>query len=135
MTILLDTHVIIWALTNDRQLSSQARDMIADPDNMVFVSTASLWEIAVKNRKAPHLCPYHEAEIFTFCIKAGYLVMDIKPAHILAIRTLQARADRTITNQDPFDRLLIAQAKSEGCTLLSHDRNFENYDEECICTI
>ncbi len=135
MTILLDTHVIIWALTNDSQLSARARELITDPGNTVFISTVSLWEIAVKNQKAPRLCPYHEAEILAYCVKAGYLVMDIRPAHILEIRSLQAKPGREIGNHDPFDRLLIAQAKSEGCTLMSHDRNFENYDEKCICAI
>ena len=135
MKILPDTHVIIWALTNDPQLSPQARALITDPGNMVFVSAVSLWEIALKNQKAPHLCPYHEAEILEYCVRAGYLVTDIKAAHILSVRTLRVKAGRTVANQDPFDRLLIAQAKSEGCALLSHDRNFENYDEPCIIAI
>ena len=135
MTVLLDTHGIIWALTNDPQLSAEARKMIADPDNLVCISTVSLWEIALKNQKAPRLCPYHEAEILDFCLKAGYLIMDIKPAHVLRLRSLRVKPDRTIMNHDPFDRLLIAQAKSEGCKLLSHDRNFENYEEDCVCKV
>ena len=61
--------------------------------------------------------------------------MNIKPEHILMLRSLRVRPDRTLTNHDPFDRLLIAQAKTEQCILLSHDRNFENYDEDCIYEI
>ena len=53
MEILLDTHVIIWVLTDDRRLTSKAREMILAPDNMIYFSTASLWEIAVKNQEAP----------------------------------------------------------------------------------
>lgn len=135
MTILLDTHVVLWALTNDPQLSERARAMIGDPGHMILVSAASLWEIAIKNQKAPRQCPYHEAEILKYCMDAGYLIMDIEPAHVLAVRTLKVKTDRTVANYDPFDRLLIAQAKSEGCILLSHDRNFENYDEDCIVMI
>lgn len=135
MTILLDTHVVLWALTNDPQLSAQARSLISTPENIVCVSTVSLWEIAVKNQKNPRLCPYHEAEILEYCIKAGYLVTDIKPAHVLKLRTLQVKPDRTIVNHDPFDRLLIAQAKAERYVLLSHDRNFDHYDEDSICMI
>ena len=111
MTLLLDTHVIIWALTNDPQLSMQARTLLSDPGNLVMVSAVSLWEIA------------------------GYLMMDIKPEHILTLRSLRVKPSRMIMNHDPFDRLLIAQAKSENCKLLSHDRNFETYDEECIYTV
>ncbi len=135
MNLLLDTHAVIWTLTNDPQLSAYAKTLITDPGNMIIVSTASLWEIAVKNQKAPHLCPYHEKAILDYCLKAGYQIMNIKPEHILMLRSLRVRPDRTLTNHDPFDRLLIAQAKTEQCILLSHDRNFENYDEDCIYEI
>ena len=135
MTILLDTHVIIWALTNDLQLSGQARTMLTDPEHVIVISAVSLWEIALKNQKAPHLCPYHEKEILDYCLKAGYLVSDLKPKHILALRTLQVKPERVISNHDPFDRLLLAQAKAENWTFLSHDRSFDYYDERCIFKI
>ncbi len=135
MTALLDTHAVIWALTNDPQLSPQARMILSDLNHIIVVSTVSLWEIAVKNQKAPHLCPYHEKEILDYCLKAGYLVADMKPNHVLALRSLQVKPDRIISNHDPFDRLLLAQAKAEGWTFLSHDRSFDNYDESCILKI
>ena len=132
MIVLLDTHVIIWALTNDPQLTDKAKALIIDPDNTVVISTVSLWEIAVKNQKAPHLCPYHEKEILDYCKKAGYLVMDIKAKHVMEIRGLRIRPGAVLTNHDLFDRMLIAQAKTEGYRLLTHDRNFEYYSEDCI---
>jgi PIN domain nuclease of toxin-antitoxin system len=135
MNILLDTHVIIWALTNDPQLTNEAKALITDPENTVIISTVSLWEIAVKNQKAPHLCPYHEKEILDYCLKAGYLVMDIKAKHALEIRSLKTKPGTVLTNYDPFDRMLIAQAKSEKFLLLSHDRNYEYYGEDCIQAI
>ena len=135
MNILLDTHVIIWALTNDPQLTDKAKALIMNPENTVVISTVSLWEIAVKNQKAPRLCPYHEKEILDYCMKAGYLVMDIKAKHVLEIRGLRTKPGTVLTNQDPFDRMLIAQAKSEKHILLSHDRNFEYYGEDCIQAI
>ena len=132
MRILLDTHVIIWALTNDPRLSDRARKLIASSENRICFSAVSIWEIAIKNQKSPEKCPYNEKEILSLCMAAGYEPMDIQPAHVLAIRELQLREGRVLSNLDPFDRLLIAQAKVEGCTLLSHDRNFENYREKCI---
>ena len=135
MIILLDTHVIIWALTNDPQLTDEAKALIMDPENTVAISTVSLWEIAMKNQKAPHLCPYHEKEILDYCVNAGYLVMDIKAKHILEICGLRTKPGAVLTNHDPFDRMLIAQAKSEKVTLLSHDRNFAYYEEDCIQAI
>lgn len=135
MKILLDTHMIIWALTNDAQLSCKAREMILDPENVVCCSTVSLWEIAIKNQNNPEKCPYHEKRILEYCMAAGYELIQIIPSHVLAIRSLRIRDGRTLINTDPFDRLLIAQAKAEECVLLSHDRNFENYQEKCICPV
>ena len=132
MKLLLDTHMILWALTNDLQLSCKAREMISDPENVICCSTVSLWEIAIKNQKSTEKCPYHEKKILEYCLAAGYEVIHILPSHILAIRNLRIRDGRTLSTLDPFDRLLIAQAKTEECVLLSHDRNFENYLEKCI---
>lgn len=132
MKLLLDTHMIIWALTNDSRLPYAAREMIGSPDNIVFFSTASLWEIAVKNQKNPEKCPYIEKEIMQYCLESGFEPMTILPSHILAIRGLKVRPGRQLSNLDPFDRLLAAQAKAEGCRFITHDKNLENYDEKCI---
>ena len=132
MKLLLDTHMIIWALTNDSRLPYAAREMIGSPDNIVFFSTASLWEIAVKNQKNPEKCPYNEKEITQYCLESGFEPMTILPSHILAIRGLKVRPGRQLSNLDPFDRLLAAQAKAEGCRFITHDKNLENYDEKCI---
>ena len=135
MTALLDTHAVIWALTNDPQLSPQARMILSDLNHIIVVSTVSLWEIAVKNQKAPHLCPYHEKEILDYCLKAGYLVADMKPKHVLALRSLQVKPDRIISNHDPFDRLLLAQAKTERMKFITHDMLIPFYHEDCILSV
>ena len=132
MKYLLDTHVLIWALTNDARLPAKIRDIILSPDNLISVSTASLWEIAIKNQKNPEKCPYHERTINNYCREAGFSVMNITPEHIMSIRTLQTAPDKYLSNLDPFDRLLTAQAKAEGFIILTHDSNFRNYDETCI---
>ena len=135
MKLLLDTHVIIWTLTDDIRLSERARDLIKAADNIVCFSSVSLWEIALKNQKAPDKCPYNEREILNYCKKAGFASISILPEHILGIRELKIKEDRYISNQDHFDRLLIAQAKAENCYILSHDKNFMNYDDVCIYPI
>ena len=132
MKILLDTHVIIWTLTNDPRLSPAVRKMILSPENIIAFSTVSLWEIALKNQKSPDKCPYREREILQYCLASGYECMNILPSHVLALRELQVKEGRTLSNLDPFDRLLIAQAKAENCVILSHDSNLENYQEKCI---
>ena len=132
MKILLDTHVIIWSITNDPRLSASARSLILSPENMVFFSTVSLWEIAIKNQKSPEKCPYHEKDILDYCIASGYEPVYLLPRHVLGIRTLHVREGRVLSNQDPFDRILLAQARAENCLLLTHDSHFENYGEKCI---
>ena len=122
MKILLDTHVIIWALTDDSRLNYAARDLLSAPENL-------------KNQKAPDKCPYHEKEIMEFCSQAGYLPLDIQAAHVFGVRNLKIRKDRIPSNYDPFDRILLSQAKTEASTFLSHDTVFENYDESCIFMI
>ena len=122
MKLLLDTHMIIWALTNDSRLPYAAREMIGSPDNIVFFSTASL----------PEKCPYNEKEIMQYCLESGFEPMTILPSHILAIRGLKVRPGWQLSNLDPFDRLLAAQAKAEGCRFITHDKSLENYDEKCI---
>ena len=132
--ILLDTHVIIWALTDDRRLTASIREIISDPENMIYYSTASLWEIAVKNYKAPEKCPYNEKDIDDLCQKSGYHCLNILANHIKNLRHLKVKSGNVLANYDPFDRMLIAQAKSQEFYILSHDSNFENYDEPCIIT-
>lgn len=132
MKLLPDTHMIIWALTNDPQLPCAAREMINSPDNIVFFSAVSLWEIAIKNQKNPEKCPYHEQDVLRYCMESGFEPMNILPSHVLAVRGLKVRPGRTLSNLDPFDRLLVAQAKAEDCVFLSRDRNLENYEERCV---
>ena len=132
MKILLDTHVIIWALTQDERLSELAESIIASPENIVCFSVASLWEIAVKNQKKPDKCPYREDEVNKYCLLSGYEPINILPNHIMAVRNLQVSEGKELSNMDPFDRLLLAQAKAENCVLFTHDANFRNYDEKNI---
>ena len=135
MKILLDTHVIIWVLTDDPRLSAQAREMISSPDNVVYFSTVSLWEIAIKNQKAPLKCPYHEADILNYCMASDMESLSLLPSHVLALRNLHVREGHFLSNQDPFDRMLVAQARAESLLLLTHDLNLTHYQEECILLI
>ena len=135
MKLLLDTHVIIWALTNDPRLSEKARHLISSEDHIICISVASLWEVAIKNQKKPEKCPYHENSLFDYCIQAGYEALPILPSHVKALRGLQLHPNRAPANLDPFDRLLLAQAKAENCLFLTHDHNFSNYQEDCLCLV
>jgi PIN domain nuclease of toxin-antitoxin system len=117
--LLLDTHALLWWLADDGQLGPAARRLIEDPGNDVLVSTASLWEIVVKQRVGK--LEANIAEIAAAVPREGFALLDIRPAHLLALAGLPMH------HRDPFDHLLIAQAMAENATFVSEDRNAVRY--------
>lgn len=117
MRLLVDTHVAIWTVTNDERLSQRARDLLAGPDNITFVSAASIWEIAIKHRLArdPADMPISGHEAIGWFEAAGYELLPVTPAHAAAIDQLG------VLRSDPFDLLLLAQAVTEPMQLVTHD--------------
>jgi PIN domain nuclease of toxin-antitoxin system len=129
LRLLLDTHIALWAVVDDPRLSVRARDLIADPDGEVFVSAASLWEIAIKHalaRGAPSDMPISGQEALGYFRRAGYELLDISPAHVVAVETLP------MLHADPFDRILVAQAMSVPLRLLTHDPTVARYSDSII---
>ena len=108
---LLDTHLIYWWMTADARLGKTTQRLIQKSD--VIVSTASVWEMVLKNGKGKLPLP---KGAFTEQLEAqGFILLPILPRHIEAARNL------TCEHNDPFDRLLIAQALNENLTLLTRD--------------
>ena len=103
MRLLLDTHVLLWWLADDRRLKALERRAIADRDALVYVSAVTVWEIAIKRN-------------------LGRLDLDVE---LLEQELLSALPHH---HEDPFDRMLVAQAQTEGLTLVSHDKAFKDYD-------
>lgn len=119
MRLLLDTHILLWWLSDDRKLAKQAREIIANPDNDVLVSSASAWEISIKTalgRLEIELDDIEEA-----VVKSGFRALPIGFRHALTAGRLPA------VHRDPFDRMLVAQASVEELRVVSHDRVFERY--------
>ncbi len=122
MTLLLDTHTLLWFLTNDSSLSSRARGAIEDSANVAHVSAASLWEVAIKCTLGKLKLPAPYAEVFPSQLETnGFALLPIAPAHCAALLTLPFH------HRDPFDRMLLAQAKAEGMTLVTDDGQFGPY--------
>jgi len=120
--LLLDTHALIWWLLGDNSLSAVARGAIADPGNDVFVSAASAWEISTKYRigKLPGAAVL-AANVAGAVSAQGFTEMPI------SIRQGQIAGSLPRIHQDPFDRMLIAQAISNDLTLVSNDAIFRPY--------
>ena len=119
MNLLLDTHVLLWALIDDPGLSAPARRAIVDGANTVFVSAATAWEIAIKKSLGKLTAPdNYEEEL----VAHRFTPLDLTTRHALAVEKLPPH------HQDPFDRLLIVQAQLERLTLVTRDRKIMDYD-------
>ena len=121
MRLLLDTHIALWAITDDPLLPSQAHSLILEPGNTVYISAASLWEIAIKHALKPTSMPLSAAEASHFFHRAGYGFLEITPGHATHVESLPG------FHQDPFDRMLVAQALAEPLVLITHDRKVAQY--------
>lgn len=118
MRLLLDTHALLWWLA-DRELSKTVRAAIADPANEVAVSAASAWEISIKQAIGKLSAPDDLAEQ----LEAG----DFEPLPIRIDHAVLAGALPRY-HDDPFDRMLLAQAKIEALTIVTRDKRFADYD-------
>lgn len=134
MNLLLDTHVAIWALNDDSALSAKARALILDPDNAIYYSTVSVWEVLLKHARRPENIPFDEVDFAEACRNAGFIPLGLADKHILAVRTL-SRPDGSRAHNDPFDRLLLAQAKVESLSFLTHDELIPDYGEKCVIPV
>lgn len=117
MQLLLDTHTLLWWL-NDSALRPAAREAIADPRNDVFVSAATAWEISIKQALGKLTVP---SDISARIIASGFEPLLITVAHGFAAGALPRLHD------DPFDRMLIAQAQLENLVAVSRDSRFGSY--------
>ena len=116
MNLLLDTHVLIWWMSNDGRLGAAARATLQSRDNTIWVSSASVWEICIKTSLRRLSVPPSFADFAARDLdRGGFRQLTITFEHALAVRGLP------LHHKDPFDRILIAQAKCEDLTLLTAD--------------
>jgi PIN domain nuclease of toxin-antitoxin system len=125
--LLFDTHVFLWSITS-RRLSDAADAAFLDPDNVLYLSAASFWEICIKLGIGKLTLPedWRDTAELAMTINAIHW-LPIEKAHCLELLTLP-RTGLLSGQRDPFDRLLIAQARAEGLTVLTADPNFGRYD-------
>jgi len=131
MRVLLDTHILLWALTEDPKLPEDAQKIISDVNNEIFYSSASIWEVAIKHMNHPDSMPVSAKELSDYCKGAGYEMLPVIDEHVFSLETL-FRAKKAPRHNDPFDRIMIAQAKTEELQFITHDALLPYYNEECI---
>lgn len=134
MRVLIDTHIAIWAITDDPQLSPKAREIIENPNNEIYYSVATVWEVTIKHHIHPETFLYDGRYLAEACDDNGYIPILIKLPHVYTVDTLK-RPDESPRHKDPFDRLLLAQAKAEGMKFLTHDSKIPYYNEDCIISV
>lgn len=127
MNLLLDTQALLWFVLNDSRLSRKAQESIADIDSVVFVSPASLWEIAIKISLGKYALPASFSEFWDEQLRTNnFTLLPIAVSHAARV------ADLPFHHRDPFDRLIIAQSLVEQIPVASSDKLFDSYGVERI---
>ena len=126
MDYLIDTHTLIWFITDNKKLPSSTREIIIDENNNCFVSIASYWEIGIKYSLGRFDFEADLEEIFEIIEATGFEVLPITTIQI------SQNAKLEFHHRDPFDRIIIAQAITENIALISKDRFFKEYNVEVI---
>ncbi len=118
MNLLLDTHALLWWLDDQPTLSEKARAAIANPQNVVLISAVVIWEIRIKQALGKLKVPRNFRKVLD---EQPFEMLDITADHAYKVGDLSSH------HRDPFDRMLVAQAKAEGLTLITRDTHLKRY--------
>jgi len=124
--LLLDTHILLWSAGQPDKLSESARALLTSPENSLFFSAASIWEIVIKlglGREDFKVDPHRLRKML---VVHGYTELPVTAEHALKVDTLPP------LHRDPFDRLLLAQARTEGMLFLTNDAAVVKYQESIL---
>lgn len=126
MNLLLDTHVALWAIADNPKLPKKAREMIESPKSSVWISAATIWEIAIKYSLGRGDMPVSSQDALHYFRESGYRFLPVEPEHAVAVENLPSH------HHDPFDRILVAQALVEPMRLITHDPMLARYSDTII---
>ncbi len=121
MRLLIDTHILIWFLEGNKLLAKPRRQIIANPQNNIFVSIASLWETAIKISLGKLALASPLADVIKQIAVENIEILPIAPEHTLQVSALP------FYHRDPFDRIIIAQAQIENLPIMTDDGEFGSY--------
>lgn len=131
MKVLLDTYIILWALTDNEKLPQKAKMIISRKDNEIYYSTASIWEVTIKHMNHPEHMLISGRQMSDYCQKAKYHMLPVLDEHVYALEGLRRKEDAP-RHKDPFDCIMIAQTKAEKMIFVTHDSFLPDYMEECV---
>jgi len=119
MNLILDTHILLWWLNDSPKLSQAGQSAIADPNNLIVLSAVVIWEIRIKQALGKLEIP---PDFYRVVKDQGFELLSITADHAYAVGELPMH------HRDPFDRMIIAQAKLENLRVVTHDTMFQKYD-------
>lgn len=123
MRYLLDTHIVLWWFANPEKINTKAKKIIRDKSNTVFISSASFWEMAIKKGLGKLVLPHNLIEAVA---AESFKILPIMPEESLGV------ADLPLLHSDPFDRLLVVQAKLNDLTIITNDKKIIQYPLESL---
>ena len=134
MNILLDTHIAVWAIVDDPRLSVKARNLLLDPDNTIYFSSVSTLEVNNKTKSKKNNLEFNTQEFVENCVMAGFNELPLLSKHFFGESSLKWGGEGE-AHKDPYDRLLLSQAKSENYRFMTHDEMIQHFDEKCIIPV
>lgn len=130
----MDTHIAVWAIVDDPRLSEKARNLLLDPDNTIYFSAVSVLEVNNKTKSRKNDLEFSTQEFVENCELAGFIELPLLSKYFWGESSLKWNGEGE-EHKDPYDRLLLSQAKSENFRFMRHDEMIRHFDEKCIIAV
>jgi len=131
MKILLDTHILLWLLSDDEMLSDLAKDLVSDEENEIFFSPLSIVEIEIKRLAHPDKMFVTGEQVGEFCKQSGFNLLPLELSHAMELKNLK-RSEDAPPHKDTFDKLMLCQAIAEDMLFMTHDKLIAGYDAPSV---
>lgn len=122
MNYLLDTHVLVWHLLDNDRLSDEAKHIIQDPNSIIYYSVINIWEILIKSNKEKLILYRNINNLNADIIDIGFILVPLYPRTMSILEDI-SKNNKSLKQKNPFDRVLMAQAKDNKMFLLTHDKS------------
>ena len=134
MNILLDSHIAIWAVLDDKRLKKKAREYLLDEGNNIYYSAASVFEVDIKKKSRNDNLEFNTDEFIELCEESGYIQLPLSAEAIAFANHLEWIGTGS-EHQDPFDRILLAQAIVENMHFMTSDSKIPQFKQNCVIDV